>query len=125
MAVSHDQHSGSIHVRPEQDENQTGTTTTTLASLLANPLLLGHTVDHLPISAALHLAATSRQFRTLLYHTPKVFRRLDLSTLKSAQFDIDPIDQGGETWPNVQLDEHVAEDEYVLGISNPTPSSPC
>lgn len=86
---------------------------TTLLSLLTNPLLLCHTVDYLPISAALNLAATSREFRSLLYQTPSVFRRLDLSIVSSAQFDIDPIDQGGETWRNVQLDENVTEDEYV------------
>lgn len=86
---------------------------TAILSLLSNPLLLCHTVDFLPVSATLNLAATSREIRTLIYHTPSVFRRLDLSLVKSAQFDIDPIDQGGETWRNAQVDENVTEDEYV------------
>lgn len=113
MAISHGYHtldhssssSGSILI----DDIEA----TTLLSFLKNPLLLCHTVDYLPISASLNLAATSRDFRNLLYQTTSVFRRLDLSTVSSAQFDIDPIDQGGETWRNVQLDENVTEDEYV------------
>lgn len=105
MAISYDCYP--LDHRPEDFE------TTTLLSLLTNPLLLCHTVDYLPISASLNLAATSRKFRSLLYETPSVFRRLDLSIVSSAQFDIDPIDQGGETWRNVQLDENVSEDEYV------------
>ncbi|KAK7708235.1 hypothetical protein SLS63_013565 [Diaporthe eres] len=55
----------------------------TLLFFLSNPLLLSLTVDHLPPSA----------------------------TVKSAQFDIDPIDQGGEVWRNVQLDENLTEDD--------------
>lgn len=84
---------------------------TTLLTLLSNPLLLCHTVDYLPVYSTLSLAATSRTFRDLIYHTQRVFRRLDLSQVKSAQFDIAPIDQGGQTWRNVQLDENVTEDE--------------
>lgn len=107
MAISHDY--DALDYRLDTDIE-----TITLLSLLTNPLLLCHTVDYLPISAALNLAATSRSFRSLLYQTPSVFRRLDLSIVTSAQFDIDPIDQGGETWRNVQLDENVTEDEYVM-----------
>ncbi|KAG8169562.1 hypothetical protein KVR01_000307 [Diaporthe batatas] len=81
--------SSSSHVLP--DEIQEGT----LLFLLSNPLLLSLTVDHLPPSATVSLAATSRAFRSLIYHTPGVFRRLDLTQVKSAQFDVDPIDQGG------------------------------
>lgn len=109
MAISYDvDHGGGVkYALPDEIE------TTTLLSLLSNPLLLSHTVDYLPISATLSLAGTSREFRSLVYHTPRVLRRLDLSPVKAAQFDIDPIDQGGETWRNVQLDENVTEDECV------------
>lgn len=110
MAVSHDiDHGGgdTKYARPQEIG------TTTLLSLLSNPLLLSHTVDYLPVSATLSLATTSRDFQNLVYHTPRVLRRLDLSPVKAAQFDIDPIDQGGETWRNVQLDENVTEDECV------------
>lgn len=96
---------GGGHVLP--DEIQEGT----LLFFLSNPLLLSLTVDHLPPSATVSLAATSRGFRSLIHHTPGVFRRLDLTQVKSAQFDIDPIDQGGEVWRNVQLDENLTEDE--------------
>lgn len=106
MAISHDYCSGSYRLPDDLQE-------TTLLALLSNPLLLCHIVDYLPVAATLNLSATSRGFRSLVHHTPRVFRRLDLSPVKSAQFDIDPIDQGGETWRNVQLDENVTEDEYV------------
>lgn len=89
------------------DEIQEGT----LLFFLSNPLLLSLTVDYLPPSSTVSLAATSRAFRSLIHHTPGVFRRLDLTQVKSAQFDIDPIDQGGEVWRNVQLDENLTEDE--------------
>jgi hypothetical protein len=105
VSMSHDHHHGGGHVLP--DEIQEGT----LLFLLSNPLLLSLTVDHLPPSATVSLAATSRAFRSLVHHTPGVFRRLDLTQVKAAQFDIDPIDQGGQVWRNVQLDENVTEDE--------------
>lgn len=106
MAISHD-YGGDGNRLPDPIQE------TTLYSLFSNPLLLCHTVDYLPVSATLSLGGTSREFRNLIYHTPSVFRRLDLSPVKIAQFDIDPIDQGGETWRNVQVDENVTEDEYV------------
>lgn len=86
---------------------------TTILQLLSNPLLLCHIADHLPVSATLSLSATCREIQALVYHTPSVFRRLDLRPVKAAQFDVQPIDQGGETWRNVQLDENLTEDEYV------------
>lgn len=88
------------------DENQPA-----LLLLLSNPLILCHTTPYLPVADTLSLAATSKAFRYLLYQTPQVFRYLDLSTTKSAQFDIEGIDHGGETWRNVQLDENLTEDE--------------
>lgn len=109
MAISHD-YCGDGNRLPDEIQD---TTLLSLLSLLSNPLLLCHTVDYLPVSGTLSLGATSRGFRNLIYQTPSVFRRLDLSPVKTAQFDIDPIDPGGETWRNVQVDENVTEDEYV------------
>lgn len=82
-----------------------------LLQLLANSLVLSHTAPYLSCSDVLNLSATSRAFRFLVYHTPYVFRRLELGTVKAAQFDVDGIDHGGETWRNVQLDENLTEDE--------------
>lgn len=113
MAISHDlEHHPTNNTTYQQlpEELQEAA----VLALLANPLLLCHTIDYLPVSATLNLAATSRTVRHYVYNTPSVFRRLDLSRVKSAQFDIDPIDHGGQTWRNVQLDEHVTEDECVL-----------
>lgn len=118
MEIGHGSHTGSINSLPDETE------TNALGSLLANPLLLCHTVVYLPVSAILKLGATSRLFRSLIYQTPSVFRRLDFTTLKRAQFDIDPIDQGGETWRNVQLDENVTEDEYAQRPSAAPPRCP-
>jgi hypothetical protein len=82
-----------------------------LLQLLSNSLVLSHTAPYLSCCDVLNLAATSRAFRFLVYHTPQVFRRLELSNIKSAQFDIDAIDRGGEIWYNVQNDENLTEDE--------------
>lgn len=82
-----------------------------LLQLLSNTLILCHTTPYLPVTDVLALAATCRAFRYLIYETPQVFRYLDLRPLKSAQFDIEGIDHGGETWRNVQLDENLTEDE--------------
>lgn len=84
----------------------------TLLNLLANSLVLSHTAPYLSCYDVLNLAAASRAFRYLVYHTPQVFRRLELGSIKSAQFDIAVgIDRGGETWRNVQVDENLTEDE--------------
>lgn len=82
-----------------------------LLSLLSNNLILNHTVPYLSISALLNLSATSRSFRELTLETPSLFRHLDLTEVKTAQFEIDGIDHGGETWRNVQVDENLTEDE--------------
>lgn len=103
MTQTSQEHGNGAHALP--DEIQEGT----LLFLLSNPLLLCLTADHLPPSSTVNLAATCRSFRNLVYGTPGVFRRLDLSRLRSAQFDICPI--GGQAWRNVQLDENVTEDE--------------
>lgn len=82
-----------------------------LLQLLSNTLILCETAPYLPVTDILNLAATSRAFRYLIYDTPQVFRRLDLTPFKAAQFEIDAIDHGGETWRNVQMDENLTEDE--------------
>jgi hypothetical protein len=82
-----------------------------LLHLLTNSLILCHTTPYLSCYEILNLAATSRAFRHVIYHTPQVFRRLELGQVKTAQFDIDGIDHGGEIWRNNQVDENVTEDE--------------
>ncbi|KAF9880275.1 hypothetical protein CkaCkLH20_02229 [Colletotrichum karsti] len=88
---------------------------TNLLNLLWNPLILSHTAPHLSVHDRLSLASTSRSFRDLVNHTPGVFRHLELTHVKSAQFDIDGIDRGGEVWRNVQLDENLTEDDFYSG----------
>src|SRR5271155_2622289 len=83
----------------------------TLLQLLSNTLVLYQTVPYLPVSALLALGATSKSFRNLTHGTPNVFRHLDLTQVKRAKFEIAVIDQGGEVWRNVQLDENLTEDE--------------
>jgi hypothetical protein len=87
-----------------------------LLHLLSNSLVLGQTVPYLPVSSLLALGATSKSFKNLVHRTPKVFRYLDLSNVKSAQFDIANVDNGGEVWRNVQLDENVTEDESGIPL---------
>ncbi|KAI1100783.1 hypothetical protein F4804DRAFT_33609 [Jackrogersella minutella] len=88
-----------------------------LLNLLTNTLVLHQTIPYLPISSLLNLAATSPSFRDLLLRrTPGVFRHLDLTQVKTAQFDIDGgIDHGGEIWRNVQVDENLTEDDFYSG----------
>jgi len=85
----------------------------TLLQLLSNSLILYHTSPYLTASSLLALGATSKSFKALIHDTPSVFRHLDLTRVKSAQFEIAGIDHGGEVWRNVQLDENVTEDESV------------
>jgi hypothetical protein len=82
-----------------------------LLELLSNPYILYNTVPYLPISGLFALGASSKAFRNLVHHTPKVFRYVDLSLVESLRFEIKRIDHGGEVWRNVQLDENVTEDE--------------
>ncbi|KAK0615719.1 hypothetical protein B0T17DRAFT_352771 [Bombardia bombarda] len=86
-----------------------------LLQLLTNSLILSHTTPYLSCYDVLNLAATSRAFRYLVYHTPQVFRHVQLSNVKAAQFSIDGIDRGGETWRNVQVDENLTEDDFYSG----------
>ncbi|KAI1373074.1 hypothetical protein F4677DRAFT_430162 [Hypoxylon crocopeplum] len=91
-------------------------TTNPLLSLLANTLVLHQTIPYLPISSLLNLAAASPSFRELLLRrTPGVFRHLDLTRVRTAQFDIEGVDHGGEIWRNVQVDENLTEDDFYSG----------
>ncbi|OTA99387.1 hypothetical protein M426DRAFT_67935 [Hypoxylon sp. CI-4A] len=91
--------------------------TNPLLSLLTNSLVLHQTIPYLPISSLLNLAATSPSFRELLLcRTPGVFRHLDLTRVKTAQFAFEgAIDNGGEIWRNVQVDENLTEDDFYSG----------
>ncbi|KAI2617975.1 hypothetical protein GGS26DRAFT_585099 [Hypomontagnella submonticulosa] len=88
-----------------------------LLNLLTNSLVLHQIIPYLPISSLLNLAATSPSFRDLLLcRTPGAFRHLDLTRVKTAQFDLDGgIDHGGEIWRNVQVDENLTEDDFYSG----------
>ena len=94
-----------------QTREEFETTSPSLFDILHNSLVLRNTVPYLSVSSILSLAAVDRAFRALVFSTPGVFRHLDLSRVKTAQFDIDAIDHGGEVWRNVQLDENLTEDE--------------
>lgn len=87
----------------------------TLLDLLANTLILHHTVPYLPVSALLSLGGTSKAFQALIYKTPGVFRHLDLSTALGAAIAFAPIDAGGEIWRNERMDEAVTEDDFYSG----------
>lgn len=87
---------------------------TTLLQLLSNSLVLSQTTPYLLPSSLLALGATSKSFQSLFRETPTVYRHLDLTKVKSAQFEIAAIDHGGEVWRNVQLGQ--SEDpETLLG----------
>lgn len=88
---------------------------TSLFRLLSNTLILYQTTPHLPVSSLLALGATSKSFQDLIYKTPHVFRYLKLSDVKSVKSDVGSIDNGGQIWRNVQLDENVTEDDFYGG----------
>ncbi|KAM4062707.1 ubiquitin fusion degradation protein (Ufd1) [Hirsutella rhossiliensis] len=86
-----------------------------LFDVLHNSLVLANIVPHLDASGILNLAAADQASRALVYNTPGVFRHLDLTRVKNAQFDIDQIDRGGNIWRNAQLDENLSEDDFYSG----------
>lgn len=89
----------------------------TLFDVFLNTLVLTNTVPHLPVSDLVNLAATNQSFRYLLYDTPGVFRHLDLTHVKAAQFKGEDVHADRLEWHNVELDEHLTEDEYVMSSS--------
>ncbi|KAK7993197.1 Sec63 Brl domain-containing protein [Apiospora arundinis] len=86
-----------------------------LADFFSNTLVLRQTIPYLPISALLNLTSTSKQLRDLLHSDPAVFRHIDLTHVKAAQFEVAGVDHGGEVWRNVQLDEYLTEDDFYSG----------
>lgn len=67
-----------------------------LLQLLANSLVLNHTTPYLSSYDVLNLAATSRTFRYIVYSTPHIFSRLDLTTVRKAQYIEEKSNRGGE-----------------------------
>jgi hypothetical protein len=87
----------------------------TLADLFSNSLVLRQAAPYLPVSSIYALAATSRSLQRLLYHSPDVFRYLNLSTVKSAIVQNEPLDCGGISWRAERMDESLTEDEFYSG----------
>lgn len=92
-----------------------GALPTTLADLLSNTLVLRQTAPYLPVASIYSLAATSKALHHALYHSPEVFRYLDLSTVKSAVIPYEPLDSGGISWRAERMDESLTEDEFYSG----------
>jgi len=86
-----------------------------LLDLLLNRLVLENIVAYLPVSSLLNLASVNRDYRSLVYESPGIFRYLDISKLRTLQFDTSAIDQGSQVWRNVQLDENLTEDDFYSG----------
>lgn len=95
-------------------QDTTDSLPSSLLQLLSNTLILYQTTPYLPISSLLALGAASKSFKELIHETPHVFRYLKLSDVESARAGVGSIDNGGQNWRNVQLDENVTEDESVL-----------
>ncbi|KHO01565.1 uncharacterized protein MAM_00566 [Metarhizium album ARSEF 1941] len=89
--------------------------TPSLFDILHNSLILRTIAPYLPIYSLLQLSAANHEIRSLIRNTPGVFRHLDLRQVKKAQFYIKPIDNGGQVWRNVQLDENLSEDDFYSG----------
>ncbi|KAG7105982.1 hypothetical protein HYQ45_018497 [Verticillium longisporum] len=104
-----------VHITPNASHVEYLDPVPTLLDLLSNHLILVQTAPYLSASTRLNLASASHDFRGLVLHTPGVFRHLDLTHTRAAQLDIAPVDRGGETWRNAQLDENVTEDEFYSG----------
>ena len=83
-----------------------------LLQLLANSLVLNHTTPYLSSYDVLNLAATSRTFRYIVYSTPHIFSRLDLTTVRKAQYIEEKSSRGGES------EGEQTEDEYTLSLSS-------
>lgn len=82
-----------------------------IEDILSNSLILHQLAPYIPITSLLALGGASKSIRSILYATPAAFRYLNLSSVISAQFELAGIGHGGEIWRNIQLDEHVTEDE--------------
>lgn len=101
-----------FHTEKEYDQEPIATPAgATLLDLLLNPIILDNIVPYLEVSSLSRLAATNQAFGALVYTTPRVFRHVDLTKVKRAQFDLEQLDYGGQAWRNAQLDENLTEDE--------------
>ena len=85
-----------------------------LLDLLSNSLILRQICPYIPVSAKLHLAATSKDYLYLIFRTPGVFRYLDLSPIKCAA-TLPSYDGGGERQLSKRMDEALTEDEFYSG----------
>lgn len=87
-----------------------------LLDLLSNAVIIDHVVPHLSLPAVLALSRVSRSFQHLLWTTPRVWRRLELSQCKGAYIpQSQPIDSGGKHWRSERMDESLTEDEFYSG----------
>lgn len=60
-----------------------------LYMLLSNGLVLRHVASCMRISTLLGLATTSKPIRSLIFNTPGIFQRVDLSHLKALRIRYD------------------------------------
>ena len=89
---------------------------TALLDLLYNPIIADNLVQYLPLSSILRLSSTAHSYHEWVFHTPKVFRYLDLSRAKGAYTPfIARIDNGGHSWRAERMDENLTEDEFYSG----------
>ncbi|KAI9804834.1 MAG: hypothetical protein M1825_001202 [Sarcosagium campestre] len=87
-------------------------TPVTLLDLLSNTLILYHIAPYLSLSTLFSLAATSKSFSHLIYNTPQIFRRVNLSLVKAIlppAFKPAPIGAAGR-WQH--LEPTTDEDTY-------------
>lgn len=88
----------------------------TLHDLLSNSLLLRQVAPYLPTASIFALSFTSKAFNALVFHSPDVFRYLDLSSVQSAVIpNKAPLDCGGNNWRAERMDEALTEDEFYSG----------
>ncbi|KAL4888538.1 hypothetical protein BDV59DRAFT_188419 [Aspergillus ambiguus] len=90
-----------------------------LSDVLSNSLILDHMAPYLSVPSLFALAATSRQLRTMIMHTPYVFRHMDLTQCRGAHLPEShtaaPLDSGGQVWRSERMDESLTEDEFYSG----------
>ncbi len=104
------------HIRDMRSDSETSTSTpTTLLDILSNSLVLRQTAPYLSTAANFALAATSKDFQSLVLRSPDALRYLDLSTVQSATIPYVPLDPGGVRWRSERMDEALTEDEFYSG----------
>lgn len=85
--------------------------TTCLADLLSNTLILAGVVAYLSPAGITKLSTTSQGIREIIIRTRGVFRHLELKTIKAVQFDLGTIEPDAEAWSHRDLDQSLTEDE--------------